>query len=638
MKVTDETFIEKNILKYDKLYGEIAIISNQKGETALVNVRTGKTVMPFRFEKIQRIGKNIFGRVETEFPDDNNTEVFDNYATIYDGNTDTILADRWKYVYDGGSELSILENPNNGKKRLFNMNLIGTTNDPFQNEYDDIEHVADKVITNSGQVFIITNIGNKALYTTCPNAFLTGFNSYEIEYDNNLFIFRDHNREYFYLRGFSEDYDSVRCEKASNDIRLLICQKGHKIDVFHVHGTCYRKAFTIQAEDIELLNYSDEMGKQYGPNNKKKAQYLFAVTRKKGVTIYRAVLTGWGELIVKPGMVTSKIFDKVPEKKIDAKRYIAPIEKKGLQGVFRDDKIAEHIIVPPKYERVDVVFDKYALAYEGKGCDIIDIYSGETLVRNCIVSKEGNCILYRCWNSVGILDINGIVGGFDSIEQIKGNYYATKKGNKYGLTKGTKVIRKTQYASYETVHVTPDDKKVSDMDYFLFKRENGNIDVVRLWGNGYNICNHFIVNKVIIAKDLIVLIGPNKSEIQDEKGNVIKTLPADAEVTVNEMQKEANNPDKKYAICVNGTDYVYNTRNIYMDVVPMESMVVYARKYEGVFGTVLLTDTDKETFDEYAQKFDQVPDEDFEHILRLMFIEDAKIYNNPKYMELKRKL
>lgn len=596
MKKASLNLNQQFIYDIDFVLENTAVAISIDKKVGLLNIKTGDIVGEFgNYHTIYDSSQKIYFQENS----DNKQNL-----RIYDALNEKIVVDNWECISKKCNfHYIILKSPND-KYHLFVMEKFRKKEDPFYDEYDNIEYLGDKY---NEMFFSCTKNNKKAIYSS-TKGFLSDFRYDNIEFNDQIIIYTEDN-EMFFERGY---YDCKRSERFNKVIvcnkykGLMITKKNSKCSFYLNYFDCL---FTIDCDDMKFVK---EENCGFGER-----EYYFIIEKNGKFGI---------------GLAKNKSFRTIVYPQYDN------IEYDSSEGVFvlhyghNIGKVYGDTIFPAKYRNIERLDYSFYATYEDNtrnknmnlNCNIVKAINNsfQIVIDNCkIIKKLGSYIIYKKDDKYGILIFdcqytNGYEAfyGYDNIKYLeKGFFEIDKDGNK-GLFYNDEVLMSPKYklilSRFNYDHTTIALKMNNDKFKLIQENRNSNIEI-----------GEKVYKNVMFLEDVMILHDMRYMYVCNYSNEVLKKFPKDTVVTQIKIPIGKSNSKTAYKI---GHDIYYKINNQF-EKITTGNYLLYSTAYELDNATIVVNSSNQDEHTKKCQEFESIKEEKINQILENEYLKNKTL-------------
>lgn len=446
------------------------------------------------------------------------------------------MAEDYELIKKSDGGVKIYMSNVTGKYHMYYSCNIRKKGNIFNVSLDDIKSVTE-------YIYILTKDGKKALYD-CSKKDEPNFIYDDIKYEDNVLILTIGDKKYIRFLSYKflgkeefGPFDNVFIKDG-----MVYCKKCNTTEIYHDSKLLLSYD---NANNINLLTKTDSSTTHY--------RYLFEVENNDKKMIVASYYNG--------NEYKSRLIEGTEgSDEITVSRNIHLRFNKEYKLLIYNC-YGEHLI-DKKYKRIDYLVNGFYILHKNKRIDIYHENRG-IVVENatCLKSiteagiefiKNNKRCLVTFHFHYGNIDRVKSYEDYDEFGYLSNNIYQTKKKDKKGLIINSNEEIKPNYKEIE-IKTYENDKDV----WILLENFNGKFELGKYnyYGDKYK-TERKDLDSVEFLTNIIVIKDTSRICIIDYKGNKLKTLPKNAQIS--EVNEKRDNEKNKTLYKIDGDIYFYD--------------------------------------------------------------------------------
>lgn len=603
MKKSVLSTVEKSYYKINAVIGEMAVVKDSEGKTALVNLTSDEIVFSFDFYGT-RVCYNS-GLIIFFTALDSNRKLTDlSKVSIYDAKTNKILCIDCDLEYEiSEGDTLVFRSKEDGKLHLFDKRSYVT-----KNGKDILEIGLDDVSIMSIPDGLKGAKGKKALKLRCGDKFGMFVENYglylkidcdSIDFVGNALTVLENGKKRILIRSFGDylsgHYDTIKADP--NHDEILYCEQGDTTFVYYIDKNDNDIIPIMRTEGSKVfLSFKKSSSNDY------RGVYSFIVRKNDGYTVEEVNVSGKRSTLKESTPITNKIY----------KELIFKNGKYILSDGPKEEDIEEISFLN---EQTVMVFLKNGQCYVIEGSlkaleDKFLVKCAQKIDRGYIVTAQNDeMTLYYKLGNGKVSKYNGA-----NIEWLGGGYYTTE--DKYGKMLchlGKNIIAKS--GKSVQIHADNSDNDFDEAKHvWALKRAwNNTVQLLKFRhhkNKAASLVGASIYDDVKFYPDFMIVKGVFMN-MYDYNGNLLREFVFDVPITISGHIGGSMEDGTIYTIY--DEDYIFENGKLVKISAKKETLHIAA--YESEYGTVVVNSRQEDEFLKECSKIDALSEEEFERTL-----------------------
>ena len=625
MKKVSAIIKEKSAYNLDTVINDIALASNNAGETGLINIRTGEVVGSFGdYDSRYDLYQKLFYQERTIEDESKDPEKSKTYIRIYDALNEKMIVNGWlivERIVAGNCPVIILQDPSTGKYHLLNSSNSKSPGDILEDALDEVNDLNYDL--GGDYYFRVSKGGKKALYSSFQGL-ITPYEYDDIQKIGMTMVFTKGKHKFFIVGNRINDksplFDEIKPDE--NDPKIIYCKKKSTITIYYADNSFYEALYNFSGyDDVKCLQKTDELYID------QKFEYNFLLKKKNKYGLCYGVRRHYQEADNSSCKLLLDIeYDAIEYK--DGDFYLTKDGKLGLLTGTGEKRT----FISPKFDKIIKLRNEpYYEVFNGDERSIINATDESVVISNYKIIENvngGDPIIFEKDGKKGILYIllhgTSLLNGYDDIVHIVGHYYLVIKNGKMGLIFSGKTIVEPIYESIEingysyeqfkSAHNPFEDNNNISCLYLTLKNPSETYGIVKCRRSHFDtlreteleILSGTGFKDIKLLEDIVVLKEFNKTYVYDYSNKLLKTFPEDVQIS-------ADTSMGHNFYLVDGEHYRYVNEEFQKAY--FEDVELYATAYESEYGTVVVNSRDKAEHDRICAEIEKLDDQTFDDTL-----------------------